>query len=194
MSGPSIAEFDPISVGPFEISRLPLSGAVAAAGYLAGLALAVRQVRRAGLDPSLALELFAAGVPAVLLASRLPALAASFPEFLHDGRALASALVAPGSILLGLASAILLVAAFAWASRRPATFLDALGPGAALVAAGVAAAHRHDRLGAVLGACGIAAAFAGMAATPRLRRVREGAVAALLGACIAALLISSLRG
>jgi hypothetical protein len=195
VSGPSIAEFDPVELGPFEISRIPVSGAIAAAGFLLGLALAVRQVRRAGLPVTLPLELFAAGAPAVLLAARLPALVRAFPAFLHDGRALAAALVARSSITLGLLAALALLAAFAWASRRPARFLDATSPGALVVAASVAAAHRPGREGALLGLAGLVVACAACMFSERLARMaREGVCAGLLAAAASALLLLSLRG
>ena len=193
MSGPSIAEFDPVALGPFEISRIPVSGAIAAAGFLLGLALAVRQVRRAGLPAALPLELFAAGAPVVLLAARLPALARAFPAFLHDARALAAALAERSSIALGLLAALALLAGFAWASRSPVRFLDAVSPGALVVAASVAAVQRQGREGALLGLAGLALAGAACASSERLARARKGACAGLMAAGVAALLLLSAR-
>lgn len=190
MIGPSLVEFDPVSVGPFEIARIPVSGAIAAAGFLLGLSLAVRQSRRAGLKPSHALELFAAGAPVVLLASRVPALVRAFPRFLHQGEALASALAARGSLLIGALAAMGLVAGFAWASREPLRFLDATAPAALVVAGAVAASHAARPASALLLGCGaLVAAGAGMIVSER--GPRPGVLAAASSLVITGLLLSA---
>lgn len=191
MSGPSLVEFEPVGAGPFEVSRLPVSGAIAAAGFLLGLALAARLTRRAGLRASLMLELFAVGAPAVLLASRLPALIRSFPAFLHEPHVAARAFVAPGSLLLGAVAALGLALSFAWASRQPVAFLDSLAPGAALVVAGILVARSLALESGLAASALVLLALAGMAAQPP--RGRPGLVAVILGSAALGLLLVSSR-
>jgi hypothetical protein len=191
VTGPSLVEFHPVALGPFEIARIPMSGAVAATGFLVGLGLAARQARRASLSPWPALELFALGAPAVLLASRIPAIMRAFPAFLHDAHALATALTQPGSPLPGALAGVVLVAAFAWASRQPARFADAIAPGALVTcgasAAAMSLAHGGDaRVAAALALLSLAAALGAMAWASRRPAAGRVAVAAAPG-CVALL-------
>lgn len=192
MRGSRLVEFGPVELGPFTLDHVPLSGAVAASAFLLALGVSARQARRLALRPSLMLELFALGAPLALLASRVPALATAFPAFLHDAETAASALASRGSTPWGLVAACLVAAGFAWASRAPARFLDALAPGALLLV-GAAFWTRHAHATAHVGAA-VAVVLAAIA-TLLPARLRPGITASIAGAaCLAFLLVPPAAG
>ena len=159
-----------------------------AACFLVTLAVASRAARQAGLRGGIMLEAFALAVPAVLLGSRLPALAAEYPAFLHDANALASAILAPASTWLGTLAGVLVAAAFAWGSGRPRVLADAAAPAATWMLGGVLSL----RAASLPAASGIAAAalitgaVAGMLARRFPGRGRGAVLAVLAGAALLA--------
>lgn len=137
----SVVEFDEVAAGPFAISRLPLAGLLAALGFLASAALAVRGARRAGLPVARVLEAHAIGAPVAVLAAQALGLQRSFPGFLHDARVLATALLEPACLPCGATALAALALFLAWASGDARGFLDALAPGAVILGAAAAASR-----------------------------------------------------
>lgn len=133
IDAPALVEFAPVGLGPFELTRVTVSGVLHALALLASIGLSVGIARRRGLLPRLVVETHVLAVPVALLLSRARALAGDFPAFLHDTGLLARILLAPPDLLGAAVGATALVGGMAWASGRPVDLADTLSSGAVLI-------------------------------------------------------------
>jgi hypothetical protein len=133
MPSPSVVDFGPIAFGPFELSRLPASGAMQAAALLASVAIATRRARARALPTHLVLETHVLAVPVAIVLAHAAALWQALPAALHDARMLAAVLLSPPMALMAVFGVAAVALAMAWACGRPLELLDALAPGACLL-------------------------------------------------------------
>jgi phosphatidylglycerol:prolipoprotein diacylglycerol transferase len=133
-----------ISIGPFTLYTYGLLLAVA---FIAGLWLATRRARRAGLDPARALDLGVLVIIAAIVGARLLMVVVDGPSILRDPAQLIAIARAGGVFYGGLLAA---VGTALWYLRRHAMPLwatcDAFAPGIAL-------GHVVGRLGCLMAGC-----------------------------------------
>ena len=185
---PTLVEFAPVALGPFELSRITASGGLHALALLASIGLSVGLARRRGLLPRLVVETHVLAVPVALLLSRARALVAAFPAFLHDTTLLGQALLAPPDLLPAAAGAALLIGGMAWASGRPMDLFDSVSAGGVVVASAMMAdvGRPVDARGLTLAVVGITGAALALRLARAGRRRGEAALVACEAIVVAA--------